>query len=123
MATLPTQLGNPPYIGWHNCFCIRLNFQDFSAAFFVYKFFLQVSLQVLLQHISHSVVVERVVMKTIIHYFMYSLIHELNNSWTYFRKSSSDLTRWCSTSLPPRTSIKTRTISDRLSLYPVARRV
>jgi hypothetical protein len=39
MANLPTWLGKPPYIGWQNCFCITLDFQDFWAMFFVYKSF------------------------------------------------------------------------------------
>jgi hypothetical protein len=80
MATLPTQLGKPPYIGWQSCFWIRLNFQAFWAAFFVYKFFLQVPLQVLLQRFPYRVVVENLFMKIIIHVFMYSIIHELNIS-------------------------------------------
>ena len=59
---------------------MRLKFRDFLAAFFVYKSFLQVSLQVFLQPFSYDVAVESLFMKTIIHVFMDSLIHELNSS-------------------------------------------
>jgi hypothetical protein len=80
MATLPTQLGNSPYIGWQNRFCKRLDFYNFSAIVFVYKFFYKFFLQVLLQRFPYFVAVERLVMETVIQHFICSLIHELNNS-------------------------------------------
>ena len=80
MANLPTRLGKPPYTGWQNHFCIWLNVQDFLPIFFVYKSFYKFLLQVFLQPFSYYRAVESLFMKTIIHYFMYSLIHELNSS-------------------------------------------
>jgi hypothetical protein len=59
---------------------MRPNFQAFLASFFVYKSFLQVLLQVLLQQFPYRAVVENLFMKIIIHVFMYSIIHELNIS-------------------------------------------
>jgi hypothetical protein len=69
-------------------------FSSFLGGIFRLQVFLQVFLQVLLQQFPYRAVVENLFMKIIIHVFMYSLIHELNISCIYFRKSSSDRIRW-----------------------------
>jgi hypothetical protein len=75
LANLPTRLGKPPYTGWQSYFCMPPKFQDFLAAFFVYKSFLQASLQVLLQGFPHTVAVEK-----IFHEDYHSLFHVFTNS-------------------------------------------
>ena len=72
------QAGNLPTL--HGTPFVSADFQDFWAMFFVYKFFLQVFLQVLLQPFPYCGAVERALMNIVIQYFIYSLIHELNNS-------------------------------------------
>jgi hypothetical protein len=91
LANFPTQDGKSPYTAWqtslHRMAEPLLQTVEYPRLFygiFRLQVFLQVSLQVLLQQLLHSVVVERGLMKTVIHNFTYSLIHELSNSWTYF---------------------------------------
>jgi hypothetical protein len=57
-----------------------IEFPRLLGGIFRLQVFLQVSLQVLLQGFPQSVAVESMFMKIIIHGFMYSTIHELNNS-------------------------------------------
>jgi hypothetical protein len=84
MATLPTQLGSPPYIGWQYTFCKCLYILEFLAIIFVYEFFYKFFYKFFYYKSSHTPGSGKALMKTVIHIFMYSLIHELNSSRRYF---------------------------------------
>lgn len=80
MAAPHTQLGNSPYIGWQSRFCNILNIQDFSGAFFAYKFFYRFLYESFYKGSHTPEWWKQFFMKTTLHYPMNSLIHELNNS-------------------------------------------